>query len=214
MMKSLVALTSCPFYNNNSQFCESHSIKIKWIIFRSLLLVNKGLYFHLYFFMDELFVYAALAEWYDFCSIYSQAFQQSLGSPVSIMLLDRDTYQLDVLASHVPTRCVLAQVAVGNDWHPRAPGGHPPGINSLLGVGFIAWCPFLGECWWGPKHFWAIQPYFSWFSILHLDPPKKRPCATLVCFVGAYNKYIKMSHRIRAIRDNTSLNVIKRNRKK
>ena len=71
------------------------------------------------------------------------------------MLLDRDTYQLDVLASLVPTRCVLAQVAVGNDWHPRAPGGHPPGINSLQGVGFIALVPLFRRMLMGPKEFFG-----------------------------------------------------------
>ena len=53
-----------------------------------------------------------------------------------------------------------------------------------------------------------------WVSVLHTDPPKKRSCATLVHLVGAYKKYIKMSHKIIAIRENTTLNVIKRNRKK
>ena len=81
--------------------------------------------------MDELFVHVALAEWYNFRSIYSQAFQQSLGSPVIIMVLDWDTFRLDVLASHLLNRCALAQVAVSNDWHPRAQGGHPPGIIPL-----------------------------------------------------------------------------------
>ena len=52
------------------------------------------------------------------------------------------------------------------------------------------------------------------FSVLRPDPPKKCPRATLVHLVGAYKKYIKMSHKMIAIRDNTSLNVIKRNRKK
>ena len=50
-------------------------------------------------------------------------------------------------------------------------------------------------------------------SVLRLDPPKKRPCATLVHLVRAYKKYIKMSHKIIAIREQ-SLNVIKRYRKK
>ena len=53
-----------------------------------------------------------------------------------------------------------------------------------------------------------------WVSVLCLDQPKKRPCATHGHLVGAYKKYIKMSHKIIAIRDNTSLNVMKRNRKK
>ena len=53
-----------------------------------------------------------------------------------------------------------------------------------------------------------------WVSVLHLDPPKKCPCATLVRLVGGYNKYIQRSHKIITISDNTSLNVIKRNRKK
>ena len=42
------------------------------------------------------------------------------------MVLDWDTFWLDVLVSQVPTGCVLAQVAVGNDWHPQAPGDCPP----------------------------------------------------------------------------------------
>ena len=43
------------------------------------------------------------------------------GSPISIMLL-----WSAVLASHGPAGCVLAQVAVGNDQHPRASGNRPP----------------------------------------------------------------------------------------
>ena len=65
----------------------------------------------------------------------------------------------------------------------------------------------------GPEAFWG-QPGKCGFPSCAWTHLKKRPCATLVCLVGADNKYIKMSHKIRAIRNNTSLNVIKRNRTK
>ena len=122
------------------------------------------------------------------------------------MLLDWDTFWSSVLVSHVPTGCVLAQVAVSNDWHPRAPGGCPPGFNPFNRGWFYHLVPLFRGIFGTAGHMWV--------SVLRPDPPKKRPSATLVCLVGAYNKYIKMSHKIRAIRDNTSLNVIKRNRKK
>ena len=123
------------------------------------------------------------------------------------MLLDWDTFWLDVLASHVPTGCVLAQVAVGNDWHPRAPRGRPPAIIPLQ----RGWSNRLNAD--GTQGIFGTAGRM-WVSLLCLDPPKKRPCAILVHLVGAYKKYIKMSHKIIAIRDYTSLNMIKRNRKK
>ena len=163
--------------------------------------------------MDELFVHAALAEWYDFCSIYSQAFQQSLGSLMSIMLLDWDTFRLDVLASHIPTGCVLAQVAVGNDWHSQGPGGRPPDIIPFQRGWSYHLVPLFRGMLMGPQGIFGTAGHMR-VSILCLNPLKKRLCATLVHLMGAYKKYIKMSHKIMAIRENTSLNVIKRNRKK
>ena len=125
------------------------------------------------------------------------------------MVLDWDTFWLDVMASHVPTGCVLAQVIVGNDWHPQAPGGHPQGIIPLQrGLVLSPGAPFWGNTDRSQGIFGTAR--CMWVSV----PPKKRLYATLVHLVGAYNKYIKMSHKIIAIRDITSLNVIKRNRKK
>ena len=103
------------------------------------------------------------------------------------MVLDWDTFRLDVMASHVLTGCVLAQVAVGNDWHPHAPGGHPQGIIPLqrglvLSPGGARGIFGTAGC--------------MWVFVLQLDPPKKRLYATLVHLVGAYKRYIKMSHKI------------------
>ena len=106
--------------------------------------------------MDELFVHAALAEWYDFRSIYSQAFQQSFGLPMSSMVLDWDTFWLDVLASHVPTGCVLVQVAVSNDWHPQAPEGHSPGIIPLWRGWFYCLVPLFRGMLMGPEAFLGL----------------------------------------------------------
>ena len=93
--------------------------------------------------MDELLVHAALAEWYDFHSIYYQAFQQSLGSPMSIMQLDWDTFRLDVLASHILTGCVLAQVAVSDDWASSSPRGpYPRHYPSSEGLVLLPGAPF------------------------------------------------------------------------
>ena len=43
-----------------------------------------------------------------------------LSSATSIMLFDWDTFRSAMVASHVLTRCIIAQVAVGNDWHSGA----------------------------------------------------------------------------------------------
>ena len=55
---------------------------------------------------------------------------------MSIMQLDRDTFRLDVLASHVLTGCVLAQVAISDDWASSSPKGpsprHYPSLEGLV----------------------------------------------------------------------------------
>ena len=76
---------------------------------------------------------------------------------MSIMVLDWDTFQLDVLASHVLTGCVLAQVAVGNDWHPQAPEGCPPGIISLWKGWFYHPVPLFKGMLMGPEAFLWIH---------------------------------------------------------
>ena len=92
-------------------------------------------------------------------------------------------------------------------------GAVPQALSLFRGIDLIAWCPFLGECLYGARDIFGTAGCM-WVSVLLPDPPKKHPCDTLVHLVGAYKKYIKMSNKIIAIRDNTSLNVIKRNRKK
>ena len=46
-------------------------------------------------------------------------------------------------------------------WPNQASGGLSPRALTLLGgPSFITWylrCPFLGECQWGPRHFWKCQ---------------------------------------------------------
>ena len=59
------------------------------------------------------------------------------GSPVSIMLFDWDTFRSDVFLlkwQSVTTGILKPQGAVSQ------------ALNLFRGVGFIAWCPSLGEC--------------------------------------------------------------------
>ena len=62
----------------------------------------------------------------------------------------------------------------------------------------------------GPRGIFGTAGHMR-VSVLCTNPPKKPPCATLVRLVGTYKKYINMSYKIIAIRENTSLNLIKRN---
>ena len=115
--------------------------------------------------------------------------------------------------SHVPTGCVLAQVAVSNDWHPRAPGGRSPGIIPLRRGWSHHLVPLFREMLMRPEAFLGLPGAcgFPSGTRTHL---KNILVPYLYTWWGAYKKYIKMSHKIIAIRDNTSLNVIKRNKKK
>ena len=73
--------------------------------------------------------------------------------------------------------CVLVPLGL------RCPS--PQALTLLGGARFISWClgcSFLKECWRGPRHFWSHR--HVWALALHLDPPKKWPCAILVQSVG------------------------------
>ena len=58
-------------------------------------------------------------------------------------------------------------------------------LTLLRGAWFIAWrlmCPFLGECWWGLKHFWSCHASLGYGPASR--PTLKKPCAILGCLVG------------------------------
>ena len=64
-------------------------------------------------------------------------------------------------------------VEVCLDWHTRASGVVPPGSNPLERAKYITRHlrrPFLGECRWGPRHFWECQACLGYGPAS--DPPK------------------------------------------